>query len=266
MNQQLPQYLIISLLFFACAAFGLDNPEVALKDLLSTKLGNKADLSLSFQDSDAQATKLSKYIMPGRPLVIVPVYYDCPRLCGMVMQGVANLINGLDLKLGEDYQVANVSFNPKDTPEKADMRADKFRGMLTRPEPERAYWHFLVGSKENSEALMNQIGFRFREDSGEFAHSPALIILTPQGEISQYFTGVEFSAWDLKLALVEASKGAIGSAIDHASLFCFRFDPLKGRYTWAAVGTMRVGGILTLILLTGLIIRLRMRERAAQAE
>jgi protein SCO1/2 len=101
---------------------------------------------------------------------------------------------------------------------------------------------------------MQELGFRYMRDGQDFAHSAALMILTPSGEISQYFTGIEFPAWDVRLSLIEASKGEIGSAIDHLLLYCFRFDPLQGRYTWAVVGLLRVGGVLTLLVLAAVII------------
>jgi protein SCO1/2 len=94
---------------------------------------------------------------------------------------------------------------------------------------------------------MRELGFKYMRDGADFAHSAALMILTPTGEISQYFTGIMFSPWDVRLALVEASKGGIGTAIDHLLLYCFRFDPLQGKYTWAVVGLLRVGGALTLL-------------------
>jgi protein SCO1/2 len=94
---------------------------------------------------------------------------------------------------------------------------------------------------------MADLGFKYMRDGEDFAHSAAVMILTPTGEISQYFTGIIFSPWDTRLALVEASKGGIGTAIDHLLLYCFRFDPLQGRYTWAVVGLLRVGGALTLL-------------------
>ena len=109
--------------------------------------------------------------------------------------------------------------------------------------------------------LMKQIGFNYRPDGEEFAHTAAMILLTPNGQISQYFTGIDFSPWDTKLALVEASQGSIGSALDHALLYCFRFDPTKGKYTWAAFGIMRAGGVLTLVFLVGLIFLLARREK-----
>jgi protein SCO1/2 len=111
---------------------------------------------------------------------------------------------------------------------------------------------------------MNQIGFKYLPDKGEFAHAAALMILTPDGQISQYFTDVNAAARDVKLALVEASRGSIGSAIDHVMLFCFRFDQTKGKYTWAAFNIMRAGGALTLLFLAGLVLFLRRREKVQQ--
>ena len=152
---------------------------------------------------------------------------------------------------------------PKDTFESAEEKRRQYVTGLKLKDKAKSGWHFLVGEPENVNKLMNQIGFHYIEDKGEFAHSAAIMLLTHDGEISQYFTGIDFRPFDVKLALVEASKGKVGSIIDHVLLFCFRFDPTKGRYTWAAFNIMRLGGILTFLCLGALIFRLWRRERLA---
>lgn len=232
---------------------------------LKTKLGTQVDLNLRFTKGDGTTVALRELFKEGRPLILLPVYYECPRLCGMLLQGVSELLNQLNLPLGDDYRVVAISFNPKEGPDLALTRQQEFRGKLhDLPQSGRAAgWDFMVGSPEPVKTLLNQIGFPYEEDKGEFVHSAVLMILTPNGQISQYFTGINFSARDVRLALVEASQGKIGNLIDHALLFCFRFDPLKGKYTWAAFNLMRAGGALTLLGLGALIVLLRLRERRA---
>lgn len=228
---------------------------------LSTSLGQPVDLGLEFTDSEGQKVRLKELSLKQRPLIIVPVYYSCPRLCGLLMSGVRDLLNQIELKIGQDYSVIAVSFNSEDRPEQAARRKLQYTKDFKGHGDLAAGWHFLVGEQDQIDLLMNQIGFNYRPDGKEFAHTSAMILLTPNGEISQYFTGIDFSAWDTKLALIEASQGNIGSALDHALLFCFRFDPSKGKYTWAAVNVMRAGGVLTLVLLVALIVTLKWRER-----
>jgi protein SCO1/2 len=170
----------------------------------------------------------------------------------------------MGLVLNQDYRILMVSFDTEDTAERARARAESlWEGISDRSSAE-AGWRFLVTQGDSAPTLMNQIGFKYLPDKGEFAHAAALMILTPDGQISQYFTDVNAAARDVKLALVEASRGSIGSAIDHVMLFCFRFDQTKGKYTWAAFNIMRAGGALTLLFLAGLVLFLRRREKVQQ--
>lgn len=213
-----------------------------------TELGKQVDLSRQFTNVAGQTRSLRDFTVPGKPILIAPVYYKCPRLCGLLLDGVYNLLNEIQLKLSTDFSVLVVGFDPQETPEDASKVMNKFNAKLIgEPASGTSAIQYLVGGQEQVRGLMGDLGFKYMRDGEDFAHSAALMILTPTGEISQYFTGIMFSPWDAKLALVEASKGEIGTAIDHLMLYCFRFDPLQGKYTWAVVGLLRVGGALTLI-------------------
>jgi len=254
----------LAFLFFVCcgSSFGLENPGEGLKEVgLSTELGKSVDLDLVFTDSSGKELALRDLVIKDRPTVIVPAYYECPRLCGLLLSGVRDLLNDLKLKLAEDYQVLTVSFNPKESSGDASKRARVYRESFTGKGDVSSGWRFLVGKEAQIKALMNQIGFNYRKDGKDYAHTAAIIVLTPKGNISQYFTGINFSAWDLKLALVEASRGYIGSAFDHVLLFCFRFDPTKGKYTWFAFNMLRAGGAFTLLFLGLLMYVLWRKER-----
>ena len=213
-----------------------------------TQLGSQVDLNRPFTDVNGVTKPLKEFVVPGKPIIVAPVYYKCPRLCGLLLNGVYDLLNELPLKLSDDYSVLVVGFDPTETPADAKVVMDKFNARLEDDaRTGSGAIHYLVGTPENVSALMNELGFKFAKDGVDFAHSAAVMILTSSGLISQYFTGIMFPSWDVRLSLVEASKGGIGTAIDHFLLYCFRFDAVKGRYTWAVVGLLRIGGALTLI-------------------
>ncbi len=251
--------LLVAVLFtlplLIISAHAIERPEEVEKKVgIFTQLGAKVDLSRKFTDSTGETKSLREFAPEGKPIVIAPVYYRCPRLCGLLLDGAYSLLNELSLKLSHDYTVLVVGFNPVETPADARKVMDKFNSRLQgKATSDRSGVKYLVGSEENIAALMSEIGFQYIKDGDDFAHSAALMILTPSGEISQYFTGIDFPAWDVRLSLIEASRGAVGTAIDHLLLYCFRFDPLQGRYTWAVVGLLRVGGVLTLLGLAAVI-------------
>jgi len=228
----------------------IERPEQVLDKEVGvfTELGTKVDLSRQFQNVDGERKPLRDFAQPGKPIVIAPVYYKCPRLCGLLLDGVYSLLNEISLKLSDDFSVLVVGFDPTETPQDASKVMSKFNARLTGDAAQRtSAIQYLIGGPEEVRGLMSELGFKYMKDGADFAHSAALMILTPTGEISQYFTGIMFSPWDVKLSLVEASKGGIGTAVDHLLLYCFRFDPLQGKYTWAVVGLLRIGGALTLV-------------------
>lgn len=231
---------------FSSIGLAIEKPGEQLKAAgLTTRLGAQIDTSLPFTSFKGLTQPLKDFALDGRPTVLIPVYYRCPRLCGLVLSSVTKMLNDLPLILGKDFRVVTVSFDSSESPEAAARIAQKFHSQFKDPVAADDGWQFLVGNKENVDSLMNQIGFKYVSDQGEFAHSAAIMILTPNGRISQYFTDINFSSWDVRLALVEASQGRIGTALDHFLLFCFRFDEMQGKYTWAAWNFVRVGVILS---------------------
>lgn len=253
--------LLIATILIVNTSFAIEKPK---QDLLSARLvnnlGKQVDLSLEFTDSSSNTIKLQDFFTDNKPVVIVPGYYTCPRLCGLVFGAVVKLINSLDLDLTKEYRVISVSFDEKETLKATIGKEKEFREKLNK-NIDTSGWRFLRGNKSNIAKLMGQLGFKYLRDSNDFAHSAAIYVITPEGKVSQYFSGVNFSSFDLKLSLIEASKEEIGSLLDHALLFCFRFDPTKGKYTWAVFALLKVSGVLTILLLGGLLIRLFWSER-----
>lgn len=243
-----------------------DPGAMAAQDVgIFTQLGTQVDLNRQFTDVHGVTKPLKDFALPDKPILIAPVYYKCPRLCGLLLNGVYDLLNELPLKLGHDYSVLVVGFDPTETPTDARAVMDKFNARLEGDaRAGSAAIHYVVGTPENVSALMSELGFKFVKDGVDFAHSAAVMILTSGGLISQYFTGIMFPAWDVRLSLVEASKGGIGTALDHFLLYCFRFDAVQGRYTWAVRGLLRIGGALTLIGL-GLVYYFFVRNRRGSA-
>jgi protein SCO1/2 len=255
--------LCLLTVFVPMMAGAIEDPgAMAAQDVgIFTQLGAQVDINRPFTDVNGVTKPLKDFTHPDKPILIAPVYFKCPRLCGLLLNGVYDLLNELPLKLSHDYSVLVVGFDPTETPADAKVVMDKFNARLKGDAREGSQGiHYVVGSPENVSALMNELGFKFAKDGVDFAHSAAVMILTSKGLISQYFTGIMFPSWDVRLSLVEASKGGIGTAIDHFLLYCFRFDAVKGRYTWAVVGLLRVGGVLTLIGL-GLVYYFFIRNR-----
>lgn len=242
-------------------ALALEKPGEELKSIGAfPKLGKTIDIDSKLTDENGKEITIKSFLEDNKPIILVPAYFRCPSLCGLVHKGISKLINNLKLSLNSDYQVLTYSFDPKETYELAKAKSKNFKKTLTVSEEEKKGWHFLVGENEVITKLNQQLGFSFKKDKGEYAHSAVAYIITPAGKISQYFTGITFAPFDLKLALLEAAEGRIGSAFDRVLLYCFRFDPTKGKYTWAAFGLMRAGGVLTLIFLVWLLVSLWRKE------
>lgn len=239
------------------SALAIEAPEKVLpKTGITPQHGKKIDLTLKFRNSAGELKSLDQIFLKDRPNLIIPAYFRCPRLCGLVSEGVLEAINAVSLKLGADFRVLTVSFDPSDSSEGAAAKEKQYFARLKDSAAGKGNWQFLTGEAGSEAALMSQIGFNYIQDQGEFAHSAALIVVTPGGFISQYFTGIQYAPQDLRLALVEASQGRIGTAMDLVLLYCFRFDATQGKYTWAAFNLMRAGGMLTLVVLGVFLYRL----------
>lgn len=229
---------------------------------IDQRLNETVDAALAFRDEAGRAVRLGD-LLGRRPVVLAPVYYACPSLCQQVLNGLAKSLRPVDLRPGADFDVVAFSIDPRETPAQAEAAKAAVLRRYGRPRS-AAGWHFLTGEEASARALADRIGFRYRYDAatGQYAHAAGLMVLTPDGRLARYFFGLEPSARDLRLALVEAADGRIGTLADRVLLFCLRWDPAKGRYTWAALGAMRAGGVLTLLGMALWIGRSLRRRRA----
>ena len=216
---------------------------------IDQKLGAQIPLDAEFDTEAGQKIRLGQ-LMGKRPAILALVYYECPMLCTMVLNGTLRSLRTLKLNAGADYDVIAVSFEPQDTPQLAAKKKAEYVDRYKRPGGE-AGWHFLTGDIANIKKVTEAAGFRYKKDpaNGQWAHASAIMVLTPDGRLAQYFYGVEYSARDLRLALVEAAHGKVGSMVDQILLYCFHYDPTTGKYSLAVLNIMRAGGVLTVLSL-----------------
>jgi protein SCO1/2 len=220
-------------------------------------------LDLPFQDEAGRNVQLREYFTQ-KPVLLALVYYGCPMLCNQTEQGVVGALRMLSFNPGRDYEVVFVSFDPRESPDMAAHKKESAMAHFRRPETASG-WHFLTGSKESIDALTKGANFRysFDEKSNLFAHAAGIMLVTPDGRISRYFYGVEYPARDVRLGLVDASAGKIGTPIDRALLFCYQYDPTSARYSASILKIIRLGGVLTILGLVAGMLIFRRRDVAA---
>ena len=228
------------------------------------KIGMKLDPELTFVDERGYPFRFGQLFPGDRPVVLVPGYYACPDMCGQVIHGMLDALNAVDLTPGNDYLIVNVSIDPRETPEVAKERKQKFLSQLTRVGGDEG-WRFLTTSNEAEiKKLTDSVGFRFfwAEHDNRFAHPGALLFFTPQGVLSRVLTGTTFDSADARLAIVEASAGKLGTFWDEVRLNCLTFDDRSGTYALMGMTVMRIGGVITIVAIAAMILLMLRRERA----
>ncbi len=220
---------------------------------IKENLGQVAPLDTPFLDENGKEVTLRGYLKPGRPIILTPVYYKCTMLCSPLLNGLVNGLNDVELSAGKEFEIVTFSFDPSEQPELAEVKKRAYLTQYTR-ESAKEGWHFLTGTEENIKAMCDGIGFGFQAQGDEFAHSSAIIFITPEGKIARYINNVVFEPRDLKFALIETSQGAIGSPMEKFLLYmCFNYDPLANSYTASVMKIMRLGGlVMVLVMAVGL--------------
>jgi len=243
-------------------------PKILQEVRIDQRLGAQVPADLEFRDEAGRKVRLGDYF-DGKPHILVLAYYKCPKLCTLVLNGLRDGLQQVDsLQIGRDFDVLTVSFNPRETPAIAAAKKRNYVAGYGRPGAEEG-WHFLTGQQPAIDQLTRSVGFYYAYDprSGEFAHSSTLIVLTPQGKVSSYLLGVRYEPKDLRLGLVEASSGKIGSTIDQVLLYCFHYDPQAGKYTANVLWFVRAGGMLVVagLVALGVVLFRRDRRRVREA-
>jgi protein SCO1 len=198
----------------------------------------------------------------ARPVILVFAYYSCPMLCTQVVNGLASAVGVLSLKPGRDFEVVVISFDPRDTPQAAAAKKAQYLERYPAAGADEAS-HFLTASQPAIRQLTASAGFRYAWDAPtqQFAHPTGVIVLTPDGRIARYLFGIEYGPRDLRLALVDASAGKVGNAVDTLLLYCYHYDPMTGRYGLAVMRTLRIAGASTALALGAFVFVLLRRER-----
>lgn len=225
------------------------------------RLGEELPLDVELIDSSGRRVRLGDFF-GERPVVLAPVYFDCPMLCPLVLDGVVRNLKPITFDPGVHLEILAVSFDPRESAgQAAEARAHALE-RYGRPGTE-AGWHFLTGDEENVGRLMSALGFRYKwdESSQQFAHAGGIVLATAEGAISRYFLGVDFAPRELRLALVDASDGQIGSLAEQVFLYCFRYDPAIGKYSAVVLNIVKLGGLVTLLAFGTFLLVMWRRER-----
>jgi protein SCO1/2 len=230
------------------------------------RLGTQLPLELRFKDEAGNDVALGDYF-GKRPVVLSFVYYQCPLLCTQVMNGISSSLKALTQRPGEDFDVVLISFDPRDKPETANA---KKRAHLVHWSTQDTAdgWHFLTGDEATIRQVTQAAGFTYKwdEPTKQFAHVSGVLTVTPDGRLSRYFYGVEYSPRDLRLALAESGDGKITSLVEELLLYCFHYDPSTGKYGAVVMNFVRAGAVLTVVLVAGFVLLMRRREHRAPAE
>lgn len=205
---------------------------------------------LPFIDSSGKETTIGQMFDRSRPVLLTMNYSNCPMLCSLQLNGLFQGLQGMPWDIGDKFQVVTVSIDPAETTERAAETKQKYLRMYGRPGGQQG-WHVLTGREENIKKLADVVGFGYRWDpkQEQFAHEAVTMVCTPDGRVARYLRGIDYPPQTLKLALVEAADGKIGTTLDQVILYCFHYDPDAGRYNLAAVSLMRIGGLATLVAL-----------------
>jgi len=269
-RHDLPFALAACVVLFAQPGRGLAQQPLASNDQeailqkvgFDQRLGETVPLDAEFADSQGRRVRLAD-VVGDRPVVLALVYHECPQLCNQVLAGLLKALKAVEFTAGDAFDVLIVSFDPRETPAMAAGRKEQYLRLYERENASGGF-HFLTGERAAIDRLCRSVGFRYEYDrrSARYAHASGIVVLTPEGRISQYFYGIDYPVGDMRLALVDASRGEIGSAVDQVMLFCFHYDPTTGRYGLAIFRLLRLGGVLTAGALAGFIVVALRRERA----
>jgi len=233
---------------------------------IDQKLNQSIPLNLVFRDEHGKTVQLGDYF-GQKPVILSMVYYNCPMLCTQVLNGIESSLKLIPMDIGKQFNVVTVSIDPTERPVLADAKQALYTGLYGRPGAAEG-WHFLTGDEPQIRQLANALGFRYAydPDSKQFAHASAIMLLTPEGKISRYFYGIQFPSRDLRLGLVEASEGKIGTPVDQVLLFCYHYDPSTGKYGLLISRLIQTAGAVTVLAIATLILVLYKKEHYSLPE
>lgn len=217
---------------------------------VTEKLGNYISMDTRFFNEHGEEVEIGSLLNNGRPAVLALVYYECPLLCNLILNGLATAVSQLQWTPGNQYDIITVSISAKETPEMAREKKQAYIHSLGRPEIEQG-WHFLTGTEDQIRKLADEVGYGFTwdEETQEYFHGSTLIFLSSSGMVSRYLHGIDYPEFDMRNALFDAANGRIGNTIERMVLFCFQYDANSGSYIPVAINIMKLGGAFTLLVL-----------------
>lgn len=235
---------------------------------IEQKLGEQLPLDTVFKDENGRAVKLGEYFSKERPVVLALVYYECPMLCNEVLNGLTGSLKGISFDAGKEFDVVAISFDAREN-EKPELTKNKKAAYVERygrPGSENG-WHFLTGEQASIDAVTKAAGFNYQwdEKSNQFAHAGGIMIVTPDGKMSRYFYGIDYSPKDVKFGIMESAENKVGNPAEKLLLYCFHYDPASGKYGLAVLNVIRLGGIATLIGLGAMFFVLWRRNKKVQS-
>lgn len=259
--------VVATLVAAATPAFSLEPLPESVN--IVEKLGDRVPKDLVFTDENGRKVTLGDYLHDGKPVLLAPVYFKCPLLCSLTLNGLVASLKQQSWQIGNQFRVITVSFDPAETPELAHQKQKGYMGALGLSDDKSAAWPFLTGDAANIAALTDAIGFKYRWDAVNktWDHTAAIVALSPDGQISRYLYGVTYPPNDVKMSLFEAAGGRVGTAFDRVLLRCYAYDTSTKSYRLFAVRFMRAGSLLVLgLLVTFLTILWRRDLRRSRAE
>jgi protein SCO1/2 len=226
---------------------------------IDQKMGAQVPIDLPFEDESGSSVTLRQYL--GKPVILALVYYQCPSLCNMVLNGVLRSVKNLNMTVGDEFDIVAVSFDPRETPEMAAAKKASYVKGYGR-EGAGQGWHFLTGSQASSKTLAEAVGFHYAFDpvTNQYAHGSAIMLLTPEGKVTRYFYGIDYPARDVRFGLEEASNRRIGSPVDAVLLYCYHYDPANGKYGLVIMNALRLAGLATVAALATFMILMFRRD------
>lgn len=227
-------------------------------------LGRNIDLEKKFVNEKGESIALKSFFDGKRPVLLTLVYYNCPNLCNLLLNGLLGSLKNFAWTPGEQFQLVTISIDPAEKNDLALQKKETYLKGYGRPQAEKG-WHFLVSPDNAVKKLAEEIGFKYKydEEGKQYAHGAVLFILTPDGKLSRYLYGIEFNPRDLKLSLLEASEGKVGTLLDRFLMFCYHYDPKGRKYALYATNAMKLGGGAIIVAIAVLLISLSKNRRTA---
>ena len=242
-------------------------PDALQKIGIEQKLGDALPLETEFKDESGRVVRLGEFFNKGRPVILAFVYYECPMLCNEVLNGLTGSLKGIAFDAGKDFEVVAISFDARENekPDLARNKKESYMNRYGRPGTEKG-WHFLTGTQASIDAATRAAGFGYKwdEKTNQFAHAGGVMITTPDGRLSRYFYGIDYSPKDLKFGLMESAESKVGNAAEQLLLYCYHYDPATGKYGLAILSVLRIGAVFTLLSMAAMGLVFWRRNKKAQ--